>query len=107
MSSQTTRENIQRLAEKRPGVTQLDAAANPDPILAKTGLGSIAKQQTAAEGGIASPLTEDDYGARTWYGEEAYVSSDGVFTFYLAMVESITMKDANGDQVVFNYAAPA
>jgi hypothetical protein len=104
MSSKTTRENIQRLAEKRPGVTQLDAAANPDPILAKTGLGSTGQQQTAAGGCIASPLTEPDYTTRTWHDAREVTTTDGIFTFIVEDLASVDMLDANNAAVQLIFA---
>ena len=99
MSDQRTKDTIQRLAHKRPGVVKLAEAVDPAPILTKTGLGSVARG-TAGAGSIASPLTEQ---SRTYHATKV-TSSDGLFTW--AMPETVTMLDANGMTVEFIYAAP-
>jgi hypothetical protein len=48
-------------------------------------------------------LTEGDITLRT-YWPNGYVSSDGLFT--LPSVRKITMTDANGEEVIFDYADP-
>lgn len=55
-------------------------------------------------GGIASPLAEADYTARTWHDPEILTSTDGLFSFLVRRVASITMTDANNDEVVLNFA---
>lgn len=57
----------------------------------------------ATGGGIASPLTEDNYAAREWW-EAGIPSADGLLM--LPALKAIAMTDANGAEVVFNYAAP-
>lgn len=85
--SQQQKNDIQRLAHKRPGVVRLPDPSDPDPIPTRTGLG----QRTRAGGtgiGISWPLTED---SRTTYATK---SSDGLFTWSVPNV--ITFVDANG-----------
>ncbi len=99
MSDRRTKDDIQRLAHKRPGLVKLADATDPEPILAKTGLGSVARP---ASGGaaIASPVTET---SRTWHATKA-VSSDGLFTW--SVPDTVSMEDANGMIVDFVYLAP-
>lgn len=54
-------------------------------------------------GGIASPLTEPLFSERTWW-DDGWLTSDGLFT--IPMPKKIVMTDANGAQVVFEYANP-
>ena len=97
MSDQRTKDTIQRLAHKRPGLVKLPDAADPAPILTKTGLGSVGRGQSGAAS-IASPLTEQ---SRTYHATKV-TSSDGLFTW--AMPDTVTMLDANGMTVEFIYA---
>lgn len=53
--------------------------------------------------GIASPVTEPDYAAREfWPG--GLVSSDGLF--FLPAIKKVVAADANGAEVIFEYANP-
>ena len=104
MSSQDIKTAIQRLAEKRPGVVALDAAAAPPPVSEKTGLGSAARTDTSGGQGIASPLTETAYADRTWHAAvHTLTSTDGLFTIEYSCQESLTMTDANNSQVVLQF----
>ncbi len=105
MSDQRTKDTIQRLAHKRPGVVKLAEAVDPAPILTKTGLGSVARQSTSA--GIASPLTETAYEDRAFYATSTVTSSDGLFTFRVRRLETLLMDDAGGNRVQFNFQEPA
>jgi len=58
----------------------------------------------ATGGGIASPLTESSYAAREWWGG-GLPSSDGLFI--LPAAKRVVMTDANGAEVIFDYAEPA
>lgn len=103
MSDRRLKDDIQRLAHVRPGLDKLAAATDPAPILAKTGLGSVARK-IAGSDGIASPLTEQDYAARTWHGAtHTLTSTDGLFTIEYVCLESVTLLDANSAQVVMQY----
>jgi len=104
MSSQALKTDIQRLAEKRPGVVALDAASAPAPVLEKTGLGSAARAAASGGPGIASPLTETAYADRTWHAAvHTLTSTDGLFTIEYSCLESLTMTDANNSQVVLQF----
>lgn len=56
--------------------------------------------------GIASPLTEVDYTGREWFAEKAITSTDGIFTLKLKPIKKLTMTDALGNVVVFNFKSP-
>ena len=55
-------------------------------------------------GGIASPLTEQHFSTRE-YWEAGIPSSDGLFMY--PAPKKITMTDANGAEVIFDYADPS
>lgn len=57
----------------------------------------------SATAGIASPITEPDFAARE-YWPTGLVSSDGLFV--LPAVKKVVAADANGAEVIFEYANP-
>tara|TARA_Y100000815_G_scaffold237076_1_gene230670 strand:- start:263 stop:661 length:399 start_codon:yes stop_codon:yes gene_type:complete len=54
-------------------------------------------------GGIAGPLTEEDFSAREYY--EPMLSSDGLFA--IPQIKKMVLKDADGLEVVVELADPA
>lgn len=98
--------DVQRLAASRPGVAPLVPATAPAPILAKTALGQSTRGATATAG-IASPLEETSFESRTFHAEELLTSTDGVFSYRITRLASVSMLDANGAGVVQIFAAPA
>lgn len=102
----------------------VDAGRRPDKSLAPrapataipSAAGAARPKRPAGSGagtaGIASPLTEERDGGgvattRTHYPEVTLTSSDGFIVFRLEHVEEITCLDANGAEVVLNFAKPA
>ena len=81
-----------RAVEPRGGVPSSTARVDYTPP-ASTGGG----------GGIASPLTEQSFAARTWW-PNGLPSSDGIFEF--PAERRVTMTDSNGALVIFEYAEP-
>ena len=57
-------------------------------------------------GGIASPLTEPSFAARTYHASSVVLSSDFLMAMEVKPVKSIAMKDAGNFNVIMNYAAP-
>ena len=57
-------------------------------------------------GGIASPLTEPSFAARTYHASSVFLSSDFLMAMEVKPVKSIAMKDAGNFNVIMNYAAP-
>ena len=93
---------IQKYEPWRP---LLPLKPDPQPIGPARGTGfPKASASGGTGGGIASPLTETSYSARTYHAAMA-TSSDGLFAF--AALVSIALQDANGASVVLNFAAPA
>lgn len=67
----------------------------------------------ATGGGIASPLTETTEGeekesTRTYYEEsiDIYYSNDYMLAVQIKPLKSLSMKDASGADVLFNFAEP-
>ena len=58
----------------------------------------------AGAAGIASPLTEPDYTTRTWHTAREVTTTDGIFTFVIEDIASLDMVDANGADVVLQFA---
>ncbi len=54
-------------------------------------------------GGIAGPLTEEDFSAREYY--DPMLSSDGLFA--IPQIKKMVLKDADGLEVVVELADPA
>lgn len=101
--SQRLKSDIQRLAQKRPGVVALKTAADPAALLAQTGLGTVPRI-SAGTAGIASPLTEPDYTTRTWHDSREVTTTDGIFTFIVEDLASVDMLDANNAAVQLIFA---
>lgn len=70
---------------------------------ASRGRGEYTPPAVSTGGGIASPLTEASYAAREWWGG-GLPSSDGLFI--LPAAKRVVMTDANGAEVIFDYAEP-
>lgn len=71
-----------------------------DSILSRVGTAKIPEQDSGS--GIASPLTESD---RQTVDFEVF-DEFNVFSVVIKAVIEITMDDADGKQVVFNYTDP-
>lgn len=84
-------------------------AANPAvPIPVSVGVGVPAPGSSASGtgSGIASPLTETAYSARTFHPNVTLTSSDGIFMMVIKPVKQIKMRDAAGREIEFVYAKP-
>lgn len=96
--------DLNRMIQPKPVPKTLPALEEKKPIESKKGVGAYdPKKYQGGGGGIASPLTEDDYTKRE-YWPDAALSSDGLFNF--PALKSITLTDANGDKAVVNLAKP-
>lgn len=82
----------------------LPSAKQPTPIPER--VGSSGRVNTARGGGIASPLTESDTVARDFWPEKTLVSTDGLIYAKYKPLKRMTMSDATGAQVVFNFQNP-
>lgn len=103
MSDKDLTEAVRALTEQGGG----DPAA---PAAMKTrGAAGISRGSAlpAGEGsvsGIASPLTETTYADRTFYGERAIRSSDGLWAMRIKPVKAIKLTDAAQRPVQINFA---
>lgn len=78
---------------------------------AKRGASTYTAPATGTGGGIASPLTEkltpSGGSTRTYYEETSNLySSDYLLAVEIEPLRSVTMIDANGDEVTLNFAPP-
>lgn len=81
----------------------LPAAQSKSAIPARTG---TAQPGGSATGSIASPLTEANYAARTWWPDQTITSSDGIFTIKLKPIKKVSFTDANDALVELIFAEP-
>lgn len=58
-------------------------------------------------GGIASPLTETSFLARTYHATSIILSGDFLLGVQIKPISQITMTDADGQEVLMRYAAPS
>lgn len=62
---------------------------------------------TGGGGGIASPLTETSYAARLRWDAQTLGSVDGLLSFWLEPIKQVAQTDANGAEVIQQFAEPA
>ncbi len=100
-------EALRRLTE------EANAAAKPvEPM--KNRAAAVAAKSAAlnnngkpgSSGGIASPLTEVAYAARTWHNEKIILSTDGLFSLKIKPVKTIDFEDANAAAVRLEFKSP-
>ena len=100
---------LHELTEQARGQTsRIDAtlpAAKPvSAIPARTG--TALPGSPSSSGGIASPLTEVNYAARTYWADVTITSTDGIFTMVFSPIKSIGFADPYDNALVMNYAEP-
>jgi hypothetical protein len=81
-----------RLPDKRLGPR---AEASAIPSTAGSAKPKKPPGSGAGTAGIASPLTEPDYTARTWHATRSITDTSGLFTIEYECVEEVVMEDAN------------
>ena len=86
--------------------TALAKAAPLPSIGVRTGSSGPVDKSTGSGTGIASPLTEGDYSARTWHPERTVSSSEGLFVLVIKPVATMSFTDANNRPLVISYRAP-
>ncbi|PNG11865.1 hypothetical protein [Stutzerimonas stutzeri] len=96
-------EDINRLTRQPATRKPLSPIAPVGALPASRGRGVYKPPAASTGGGIASPLTEASYAGREWW-PGGLPSSDGLFV--LPAVKRIVMTDANGAEVIFDYAEP-
>lgn len=95
-------EDINRLVTPARQRRSLPAVPAVGAVPASKGRGEY-KPPAATTGGIASPITEPDFTAREFW-PAGLQSSDGLF--FLPAVKKVVAQDANGAEVIFEYAEP-
>lgn len=65
----------------------------------------VAPPSSGTGGGIASPLTETDYAQREFHPSKTLWTSDGYFSWEVKPPKKIVQVDANGAEVVQQFAA--
>ncbi len=92
------------------GVDPNSLTNSPEPLKDRW---AAAKQKSStlntAKGsasGIASPLVETSYAARTWHADTTINSSDGIFTLVIKPVKQVYFKDAVNADVEMEYKSP-
>lgn len=101
-------EALRRLTE------EANAAAKPvDPMKNRTAAGAAKSaalnnqgKPGGSGGGIASPLVEVNYAARTWHTEKVLVSTDGILAISIKPVKTVDFLDANSDPVQIEFKSP-
>lgn len=89
----------------KPGLPPVEPRGG---VPATTGRGTYtAPAGGSSTAGIASPLTETNYGDREYWAEKTITSSDGLLSFRLRPIKSISQTDANGAPVVQLFANPS
>lgn len=92
-------------ATPKPGLPPVEPRGG---VPAATGRGTYtAPAGGSSTAGIASPLTETNYGDREYWAEKTITSSDGLLSFRLRPIKSISQTDANGAPVVQLFANPS
>lgn len=93
--------DINRLTRPQRSRKTLSPVPPVGALPASRGRGVYKPPAATGTGGIASPLTEPDYSAREWW-PNGHLSSDGLFV--LPAAKRVVMTDANGAEVIFDYA---
>lgn len=102
-SDRQTVERIRALVRPRRALDRLPPSPPREAIAARTGIG----EPKGLGAGIASPLVEPDYLRREYYETPQYfTSSDGLFVIEQAPIFRVYMVDANGEEVVLEFAEP-
>ena len=105
---QTDLRDVAGSKNRRQGA--LEAVAPRGALPAKRGVGTPRAAESVGGGGVASPFTEKTkvVGGKTVpdreYWPQGHLSSDGLFVW--PAWKRVNMTDANGDDVVFDFADP-
>lgn len=111
MPDSNRRQTSRPLLDDVRSLTVAERPRNSLPVILKAGAIPSGRGVSAAppksNGGIASPLTEDDFNTRTYHEESVMLSGDFLVGMEIKPLKQITMKDANGEKVLMIYADPS
>lgn len=99
--------SLQALTEAAQGQTSRVDKSLPEPKVVSaipSRTGSSGPIAGTGAGGIASPLTEEDYTLRTFHPEQDVKDSSGVLVFKIQPIKSMRFKDATNSLVDVNFA---
>lgn len=102
----TVQEDINRLVIPIRQPATLRQAEPLGSLPAKRGRADYKAPTESAGGGIASPLIEASYGARTFWPDVTVTSTDGLRSFVIKPIKEITQADANAAEVKQQFAQP-
>lgn len=94
LTSQANAERRERMKARGAAQSEESAALLDNPAKSSGG------------DGIASPLIEQAYSARTFHADVTLTSTDGLFSIKIKPVDKVVMIDANGNTCEFQYKAP-
>lgn len=108
-SGKAFRDDLRALAVSDSDARVLPPAAERAPIPAARGVATYTAPPIAPPvgGGIASPLTEELYSARTYHETSVILSGDFLLGIEIKPIKQITMTDADGQPVLMQYADPS
>jgi hypothetical protein len=96
-------DDLNRLVRTQPARKTLRPVQPVGAIPAASSRADYKPPAASTGGGIASPVTEPDFSVRE-YWPSGLVSSDGLFV--LPAIKKVVAADANGAEVIFEYASP-
>lgn len=101
-------DDAKALLQEQQARRQLSSLATRGTLPPQKGRGNYTEPRSSPGGGagIASPLVETDYNAREYWPEQTLVSVDGLLSFRVRPIKSISQEDANAASVVQQFAQP-
>lgn len=108
---ETVVEDINSLVRPPRQSTPLRRIEPVGPLAPQRGRGDYKAPVRSGTAGIASPLVEGSAGngatlAREYYAGITLTSSDGLISLDVEPLKKLTMRDANGEPVVMEFASP-
>lgn len=105
--SSRIRENLHALSAPENQPKTLPVIEPVGAIAAQRGVAEFEVAQSGGGGGgIASPLTEQDFEARTYYKGSNILSTDYLLGLEIQPLKDVHMTDADGAEVKLTFADP-
>lgn len=105
--SSRIRENLHALSAPENQPKTLPIIEPVGAIAARRGVAEFESSPSGGGGGgIASPLTEGDFGARTYYKDSYILSTDYLIGMEIQPLKDVHMTDADGAEVKLTFAEP-